>query len=65
MSNYNNENSGGLIASCIYLVIFAAWITHIVVCISAKAWGLLVAGAIVFPIGIIHGFGEWLGFWAI
>ena len=40
---------------------FAAWITHIVVCLQASTWGFLIAGAIVFPIAWIHGTGIWLG----
>lgn len=46
----------------IVAISFAAWLTHIVVCISSAAWGLLIAGAILFPIGIVHGIGYWLGF---
>ena len=45
------------------LSIIAAWITHIVVCLSTAAWGFLIAGAIFFPIGIIHGYGVWFGWW--
>jgi ABC-type phosphate/phosphonate transport system permease subunit len=41
--------------------VFAAWITHIVVCLQTAAWGFLIAGAIVFPIAWIHGTGIWLG----
>ena len=41
--------------------LFAAWITHIVVCLKAGMWGFLIAGAIFFPIGIIHGIGLWFG----
>ncbi len=41
--------------------IFAAWVTHIVVCLKTAAWGFLIAGAIVFPIAWIHGTGVWLG----
>lgn len=39
----------------------AAWVTHIVVCLKTGAWGFLIAGAIFFPIGIIHGIGLWFG----
>lgn len=42
---------------------FCAWLTHIIVCIKAASWGLLIAGAIMFPIGIIHGAGSWFGAW--
>ena len=41
--------------------VFAAWITHIVVCLKTAAWGFLVAGAILFPIAWIHGTGVWFG----
>ena len=41
--------------------VFAAWMTHIVVCLQTAAWGFLIAGAIVFPIAWIHGTGIWLG----
>jgi hypothetical protein len=40
----------------------AAWLTHVFVCLSAGAWGFLVAGALIFPIAIIHGVGLWFGF---
>ena len=40
---------------------FAPWVTHIIVTIRSEQWLLLIAGAIMFPIGIIHGWGIWLG----
>lgn len=40
-----------------------AWITHIIVCIKTSAYLLLIAGAFVFPVGIIHGVGSWFGAW--
>lgn len=39
----------------------AAWVTHVVVCIKTTSWILLVFGIIVPPIGFIHGFGTWFG----
>lgn len=45
------------------LGVFASWLTHIVHCFQTEAWGLLIAGAIFFPIGIINGIGLWFGFW--
>ena len=41
----------------------AAWLTHVVVCIKAAAWGLLIAGALIFPVGCVHGTGIWFGAW--
>ncbi len=39
----------------------AAWITHVVTCLTVGSWGFLVAGALVAPIGVIHGTGIWFG----
>lgn len=38
-----------------------AWLTHVVVSIQSASWLLLLAGAIVFPVGCIHGTGVWFG----
>lgn len=50
-------------AMVLLLACMLAWLTHIVVTIGAANWGLLIAGAIFFPIGIVHGAGTWLGVW--
>lgn len=41
--------------------IMIAWITHVVACIKAGAWLLLLIGGIIAPIGVIHGFMIWFG----
>ena len=41
----------------------AAWLTHVISCISHGNWAFLIAGAIAAPIGVIHGLGIWLGVW--
>lgn len=53
----------GLGIGCIagLLLMFALWATHVIVCIKTASWVLLVVGAIVFPVGMIHGFGIWFG----
>lgn len=38
-----------------------AWFTHVVVCITTSKWIFLLAGAVFFPIGCVHGTGVWLG----
>ena len=43
--------------------LLSAWLTHVVTCLTIGAWGFLVAGAIFFPVGIIHGIGIWIGVW--
>lgn len=58
------RGSGGveaLIGLAFVAAVFAAWLTHVIVCLKTAAWGFLIAGAILFPIGIIHGFGIWFG----
>jgi hypothetical protein len=52
-----------LMGVALFIASFAAWITHVVVCLQAEKWGFLIAGAIFAPVGIIHGFGCWLGAW--
>lgn len=43
------------------IVCVAAWFTHLFTCLGAGLWGFLMAGALFFPIGIIHGFGIIIG----
>lgn len=39
------------------------WFTHLYVCFTTAAWGFLIAGAIFFPVAVIHGWGVWFGMW--
>lgn len=41
--------------------VFLAWLTHVIVCISSSKWLFLLAGAIFFPVGCVHGTGVWFG----
>lgn len=43
--------------------LIAAIITHIVVCIKDESYILLLCGIFAFPVGIVHGFGQWFGVW--
>lgn len=43
------------------LALLAAWFTHLFTCFAAAAWGLLIAGALFPPIGIVHGIAVWFG----
>jgi len=52
---------GCWIPGTLTLLVFFAWLTHIIACFKAAAYLLLVAGAIFFPIGILHGIAIWLG----
>lgn len=52
-----------ILAAVTALVSLAGWITHIVICVRDGQWLLLIAGAIAFPVGVIHGIGHWFGVW--
>ena len=52
-----------LIGGAIGIGCVAAWLTHVVVCLSAGKWGFLIAGALFFPIAIVHGVGIWFDVW--
>lgn len=43
------------------ITLIGAWVTHIVASLMAGKYLLLIAGAIFFPIGMIHGIGIWFG----
>lgn len=45
-----------------FITMFAAWLTHVIVCFKDDSWGFLIAGALFFPIAMVHGIGMWLGF---
>lgn len=51
------------IVGIMLLLSVPAWITHIVVCIQDEKWLFLIAGAIMAPIAVIHGWGVWFGVW--
>lgn len=44
----------------IFFACGAAWLTHVFTCFSQSLWGFLIAGAFMFPIGILHGFYLWV-----
>ena len=46
----------------ILLLSIATFLTHIIYCIQTQQWGILIAGAIAPPIGIIHGIMVWMSF---
>lgn len=47
----------------VVLFSYSAWLTSIVFCASNGMLPLLIAGAIFFPVGIVHGVGVWFGGW--
>jgi hypothetical protein len=40
-------------------ICMAAWAEHIFTCFGQGLWGFLIAGALFFPIGILHGMYLW------
>jgi len=52
-------------ATCLSVCLFsyAAWLTSIVFCAEEGLRPLLVAAAVFFPVGIVHGIGVWFGGW--
>lgn len=40
-----------------------SWITHVIVCLKLGKWGFLIAGALMFPVAIVHGTNIWFGIW--
>lgn len=54
----------GILAAIATIVIGTpiAWMTHIITCLATGQWGFLIAGAFMFPIGIIHGVMIWFGY---
>ena len=53
------------IGSCLLVAAacYAALLTHVVSCAHDRLWGWLAFGALVVPVGILHGVGVWLGLW--
>lgn len=50
----------GAMGILFWMACIAAWLTHIVYCLEHNRWGFLIAGALAFPIAIIHGFIVWI-----
>ena len=56
-----STETGTIVATMSLAVLTAAWLTSIVTCIKTSAWLLLLAVAMFFPIGILHGVLVWFG----
>ena len=59
--DFDLEGSAVLFSFVLIIVCLAAWLTHVISCIGQELWIFLIAGAIAFPLGIIHGIGIWFG----
>lgn len=56
-------DGGALLTTIAFIALIVAWFTHIITCLSTGAWGFLIAGALLLPVGLIHGVGIWFGMW--
>ena len=63
MNGRNEKGNAEVLGLGLVAWIFAAWITHVVVCLKTASWGFLIAGAIMFPVALVHGTGAWFGAW--
>jgi hypothetical protein len=52
-----------IVSLALVLWIIASWLTHVIVCIKTASWGFLIAGALRFPVAVVHGTGLWFGAW--
>lgn len=52
---------GAIVSVFALLVVVASWFTHVIVCLKAASWGFMIAGAIFFPVAVVHGVGIWFG----
>lgn len=59
----NDSDIGAWFAALLFAGAFFAWLTHIVVCLSQGEWGFLIAGALFFPVAVVHGVGVWFEVW--
>ena len=50
-------------AAAIFVWVTGSWLTHVITCIQQGEWFFLIAGALFFPIAMVHGTGLWFGFW--
>jgi hypothetical protein len=56
-------NPGALLGIAIVLLTFAGWCQHLYTCFNEGLWGFMIVGAILSPIGVIHGWGVWFVWW--
>jgi len=60
--NWARKTGYGL-SGAFLLFAVAGWCEHIYSCFVERSWVYLIAGAILSPLGIVHGWGIWFGWW--
>ncbi len=57
-----DEETLGFLGTIAFVgTLIGTWLTHIIVCLLQGKYMLLIAGAIIAPVGMIHGCGIWFG----
>lgn len=46
--------------SAFFIVLLAAWFTHVITCFNEGWWGYLIAGAVFAPVAVVHGIYIWI-----
>ena len=54
------EPREGVLGLALVLLTFAGWCQHLHTCVHEGDWEFLIAGAVISPMGIIHGWSVWL-----
>lgn len=49
-----------VIAALVQIAAYAGLVTHVAVCARWEWWGFLVVGALILPLGALHGWFQWL-----
>jgi hypothetical protein len=57
------KRMNGFLGGAFVFWMLGSWLTHVITCINNSEWFFLIAGALFFPIAIIHGTGVWFGAW--
>jgi len=57
------KNIGILLGLSLIIGAIAGWVKHIVYCFQQHEYVLLLVGALFAPIGSVHGWGLWYGWW--
>lgn len=63
-TTYETDWLAAKIAYYVIITLLAAWTTNIIYCIYTNEMLMLIASAILFPVGMIHGIMLWfIGLW--
>ncbi|WP_158811367.1 hypothetical protein [Beijerinckia sp. L45] len=58
------ENITALATLAFGLLAFAGWCQHLYTCFNEHLTGFLIAGALFFPVAVVHGWGIWMHWWS-